>query len=235
MRARSRSGATLVKLADYLAGMEAATTAAELEAAIHAPFNHTYSGPKWARISKVRRVAGERIVSSHPNGRFVPHFGERRTLTLCGETYRVGRGQNSAGVRYVWHFAEHWARTVLVANGFSARASHLIWSTAFDYPHRALAIVADALAGKLPDPRFNRLILWPRRHHGMPVRVNRRTEAKGRAHRDCRCGGWLWDWGCGFNGYANFINWRCDRCPRVFTEYVTDERLSAIRAPARSA
>lgn len=226
-----------MKLTEYLDGMQAASTAAELETAIQAagrakpPFKHPFSGPTWSRICNVRKEAGERICAAHPNGKFVPHLGSRHRLTVCGETYSVGYGQNSTGVRYCWHYAKEWACEVLARRGFSKRAATQIWDTAFDYPHRALDVVADAIAGKVPDPRFNRLIPHSRRYTtGDPVRVSRRTEAKDRAHRPCKCGtGWLWDWGAGWDGSHSFINWHCDRCPRVYTEYVTNNRLTEIR------
>jgi hypothetical protein len=224
-------------LMEYLDGMRAASTAAELEAAVQAasrakpPFKHPFSGPTWGRICNVRKEAGRRICAEHLNGKFVPYLGPRRRLTVCGETYSVGYGQNSTGVRYVWHAAKEWFYGVMAERGFSKRAASRIWDTAFDYPHRALGVVADALAGKTPDPRFNRLIPHSRRYTtGDPVRVNRRTEAKDRAHRHCKCaGGWLWDWGAGWDGAHSFINWHCDRCPRVYTEYVSNDRLTAIR------
>jgi hypothetical protein len=223
-----------MKLPEYLDGMASATTAAELEAAIRAPSEHRFSGPTWRRICKVRIEAAHRICDAHPHGRFVPRFGTRRLLTVCGETFRVGHGQNSTGIRYAWHDAQQWAEQVLRDNGLSRRAAYGVWSTAFDYPHRALAVIDDALAGRLPDPRFNRLIYRGRCSTGTPVRVNRRTEAEHRAHRPCKCGGLLWDWGCGWNGYANYIEWRCDRCPRLYTEYLTDGRLGEIRSrPAK--
>lgn len=210
--------------------MTAAMTPAELDSAIRAPFSQSFRGPTWSRICKARIEAGRRICASDPKGRFVPAFGPQRNLTVCGETYRVGRGQNSAGARYVWHSAQEWATSVLRRHGFTQRAAYGIWSTAFDYPHRALAVVEDALAGKLPDPRFNRLVYTGRSLAGRPVHVNRRTEARLRAHRPCKCGGMLWDWGAGWNGYANFISWRCDRCTRTFEMYVTNDGLSQIRS-----
>ncbi len=206
-----------MSLTEYLDGMHAATTADELEAAIQVDCKHPYHGRTWSRICKVRIHAGERIVAAHPNGYFVPRFGAGRILTVCGEQYKVGSGQNSAGVRYAWSYAREWAEGVLRTNGFSRRAANRVWDGCFDYPHRALATVEDALAGRLPDPPFNRLI-YIRNTIGGPVRVNRQMEAKNRAHRPCKCGGWRWDWGCGWTGYAWFINWYCDRCPRIYGE-----------------
>ena len=52
-----------MKLSDYLEGMRAATSADELEAAIQAPFEHSYRGRTWSQICKVRVEAGNRIVA----------------------------------------------------------------------------------------------------------------------------------------------------------------------------
>lgn len=228
-----------MKLTEYLDGMREASTADELEAAIRAPFEHSYQGRTWARIRKVVLEAGVRICDAHPNGHFVPRYGPKRHLTVCGESYRVGKGGNSTGVRYAWTNAEHWATGVLRANGFGKRAAHEVWEWALSYPHRALQKVEAALAGELPDPTFDVLIDTTSSFGtGESVRVNRDTEADGRAHRSCPCGGcegWLWDWGAGHNGYANFINWRCDSCPRTFTEYLSDGRLYEIRNPKAAA
>ncbi len=223
-------------LTEYLDGMRAAATAADLEKAIRAPHEHRFTGRTWERICTVRIESGRRICDAHQHGRFVPRFGGRRLLTVCGETYRVARGYNSAGVRYAWHYATEWATGVFAANGLNKRAASLILDTALNYPHRALGVVGDALAGKLPMPRFDRLIYEGHCATGTPVQVDRKHESRHRAHRPCRCGGLLWDWGCGWNGWAEFISWRCDRCPRVYTEYVTGKRLREIRErPSRLA
>ena len=220
-----------MKLSEYLDGMGRASTADELEAAVQAPHKHFFIGKTWSRISNVRIAEGKRICDAHPNGRFVPRFGPHRRLTVCGESYRVWIGGNSTGVRYAWTYAQEWAEGVLRDNGFSMRAAHAVYEWAFEYPHRALRAVENALAGKLPDPPFGVLLPHDDREGGRPVRVDRAADAEERAHRACECGdGWLWDWGCGWCGYANFINWHCDRCPRVFTEYVTNERLHEIRS-----
>ncbi len=214
-------------LNDYLDGMRAATTAKELECAIQKPFKHPFGGPTWSRICSTRIDAGHRICDAHPLGRFVPRLGPRHRLTV------FGYGQNSTGVRYCGHYAQQWCEGVLRDNGFTMRAANRIWESSFDYPHRALKTVESALAGKLPDPRFHRLIPHKQYGHEQPVRIDRET--KDRAHRPCKCGGWLWDWGSGWNGYATFLNWHCDRCPRVYTEYVTAERFANIRRPRRAA
>lgn len=212
-------------LTEFLDGMRRAATADELEAAIQAPFKHPFHGRTWSRICKVRVEAGERICAADPNGRFVPRFGPRRRLTVCGQTYRIANGGNSTGVRYAWSYAEDWARDILVAEGFTKRAFHSIWDSAFDYPHRSLRVVEEALNGKLPDPELNELRLRDSgRSDGRPVRVNREIEAERRSHRPCECGdgGWLWDWGAGWSGYAYHVSWHCDRCPKVFGEWVAD-------------
>lgn len=225
-----------MNLTEYLDRMRAARTADELEAAIQAPHKHAFRGRVWDRICKVRIEAGQRICDAAPNGRFVPRYElRRRRLTVCGEGYRVAKGGNGAGSRYVWSHAEDWARGILLAEGFGKRAFHAVWSWAFTYPHRALRQVESALAGQLPDPPFNRLIYVGNGVNEAGVRVDRRAEQDRRAHRPCKCGGWRWDWGCGWNGYANVIQWRCDRCPRVYREYVTNQRLTEIRQNLRGA
>lgn len=215
----------------YLDGIRAAGTVAELERAIRAPFKHRFHGAQWRRICRARIEAAHRIIAAHPLGRYVPVVGERRRLTICGRECRVGYGQNGAGERWVWHAAETWAIDILRAEGMGKRAAHLIWSNATDgYPHRTLDVVEQALAGKLPDPRFDRLIYRGLCTTGTGVHVpDREEEAKNRAHRPCKCGGWLWDWGAGWCGYADFISWRCDRCPRTYTEYLSPGRLYALR------
>jgi hypothetical protein len=218
-------------LSEYLDGMRAAATDKELEAAIQAPFKHSFSGQTWSRICKVRREAGLRICAAHPNGRFVPMVGPRRRLTICGREYGVGYGQNSTGERYVWTYAQNWAVEVLREHGFGIRAAHLIWDNCGGYPHRALQCVEEALAGLHPDPPMNRLI-YVRDTVGGPVRVNRRDEAKHRAHRPCRCGGTRWDWGSGYSLGITFVHWYCDGCPRIYEEYVTEDRFRKIRSAA---
>lgn len=216
----------MMTLTEYLDGMRQASTADELEAAIQAPHEHPFVGKVWSRICNVRIEAGERICDASPNGRFVPRFGPRRRLTVCGQTHRVANGGNSAGVRYVWSYAEDWARAILLAEGFTKRAFHSIWDSAFEYPHRSLQAVERALAGELPDPVFDELRLLHNRSDDRPARVDRQTEADCRSHRPCECGddGWLWDWGGGWIGYAYHVAWHCDRCPKVFGEYLTDLR-----------
>jgi hypothetical protein len=222
-------------LTEYLDGMRAASTADELETAIQGarkaepPFKHPFTGPTWSRICNVRREAGRRICASHPNGRFVPSLGDRHLLTICGETYRIGYGQNSAGVRYCWHYAQEFAVEVLTRNGIGVRAAHQIWDVAFDYPHRALGIIDEFFAGKIRDPKLNRMIYSGRCLTGTPVHVNRRAEAPHRSHRPCKCGGMLWDWGAGYSCGFNFINWRCDRCTRLYTLYLSNEGLRQVR------
>jgi hypothetical protein len=222
-----------IRLTDYLDGMRAATTSSELEAAIQAPFRHSFRGRTWSAICKVRIEAGKRICAAHPNGRFIPRFGPRRRLTVCGQEYGVGRGQNSTGVRYVWHFAGEWAKQVLMDNGMSARAAHRIWGGWSDYPHRCLLTVEDALAGKIHDPEFNVLHRHERTGHGNPISYsvdqNNDCTFDKRATRPCGCGGTLFDWGSGYSEGFNFINWHCNKCPDVFTEYMTSERMSELR------
>lgn len=228
---------TPMKLAEYLDGMRAATTAEELEAAIQAPFKHAFRGRTWSAICDVRREVGNRIVASHPLGKYVPQFGSRRILMICEDTYKVGRGQNSTGVRYVWEYARIWARDVLMRNGFSRRAAYRIcdgdW---FSYPHRSLSTVEAALAGKIPDPELNVLIRHERTGYGQPinysVEMNDADKWDHRASRPCECGGTLFDWGGGYSEGFEFINWHCNKCPDVFTEYMDSRRFAELRRAA---
>lgn len=226
-----------MKLIEYLDGMRSASTAKELEAAIQADFKHSFRGRTWSQICKVRIEAGERICAAHPHGHFVPRLGDRHALTVCGETYKVGYGQNSTGVRYCWHYAGEWAMGLLKENGFSTTAAYRIWDGWSHYPHRALSIVELALAGKIPDPRLNRLIRHKRTGYGSPIRYtveqNNVDTYDRRASRPCKCGGTLFDWGCGHSEGFEFINWHCNKCPDVFTEYMTQKRLYELRSASR--
>ncbi|MYE00094.1 MAG: hypothetical protein F4Y03_02280 [Alphaproteobacteria bacterium] len=217
-----------MKLTEYLDGMRAASTADALEAAIQAPYEHTFTGPTWSRICNVRIEAGERICDGHPHGHLVPKLGKRHRLTVAGEVYRVGYGGNSAGVRYAWCAAEDWARGILVdQHGFTKRAFHAVWEWAFSYPHRALREVERALAGELPDPQLNVLTLERETLDGTPIRIQRDgEEAERRAHRLCPCDkdGRLWDWGAGWSGYAYHVAWYCDRCAAIYGEWTADLR-----------
>ncbi len=223
-------------LSEYLDGMRSATTAAELETAIQASYKHRCIGRTWTQISRVRIEAGNRICAAHPNGQFVPHYNSRRELTLCGQTYRVGRGQNSTGIRYSWHAAETWAKNILHTHGFSKRAAYRIWDRWTDYPHRCLAIVDAALAGEIPDPVMNALIP-DQNPSGNPLRYSiEQNDADihdRRATRPCGCGGTLFDWGAGTGEGFDCISWRCNACSNAFTEYMTREQLYALREAAR--
>lgn len=227
-----------IRLSDYLDGISAATTANELEAAIQVPYEHSYRGRTWSRICKVRIASGQRICAAHPLGFYAPHFGQRRQLSVCKETYRVGRGQNSTGVRYVWHGAGEWAKDVLVRNGFSIRAAHRVWDGGWDtYPHRVLTVVDDALNGRIPDPDLNVLIRHERTDYGRPVKLtveqNDAEELFRRATRPCECGGALFDWGGGHSEGFEFISWHCNQCPDVFTEYMTRQRFYELRSQTK--
>lgn len=225
-----------MKLCEYLAGFESATTSEELEAAIRAPFKHRYGGPTWSRISKARINKGRQLVDGHPHGGFVPHFkeGRGRQLLVCGESYKVGRGQNSTGVRYTWHYAGEWAIKVLRRRGFTKRASHRLWDSDWaTYPHRSLGLVEAALAGKIPDPETGVLIRHDRCGFGRPIRLtveqNDSDSLYYRANKPCECGGILFDWGGGFSEGFDFVNWHCNGCPDVFTEYLDAGGLAALR------
>lgn len=228
-----------MKLDEYLAGMEAATTVATLEAAIQAPFTHKFRGRVWERISDVRIRKGYKIVAAHPLSRFVPHFGggRSRTLTVCGETFKVGRGGNSTGVRYAWHYAGEWAKEVLQRNGFTKRAAERLWGCGRDYPHRLLAVIELAVAGGIPDPELNVMIRYV--GSGSPisytVEQNDADKQDRRATKPCDCGGTLFDWGAGHSEGFDYVSWYCNGCPDSFTEYLGPGELRALRNPAKVA
>lgn len=226
----------LADLEPYLDGMRAAETPEALEKAfqrdtMYMRFGYNSRGMKL--IDKVRVEAGVKLCEAHPNGWFVPRYGPNRRLEVCGETYRVGRGGNSTGVRYAWAYAESWAIGHMVRNGLSLKAAHSVWSSFRDYPHRALLTVVEGLAGKLPDPELNVLIRHRRSGGGRPisysVEENERCHNE-RASRPCPCGGTLFDWGGGHSAGFEFINWHCIKCPDVFTEYMTRAQFYALRA-----
>lgn len=218
-----------MNLSTYLNGLRAAKTAAQLDSAILAPYAHSFKGRSWAAICKVRIECGVAICDAHPNGRFVPRL-EGGTLTVCGEHYRVGRGHNSTGIRYVWHAAREFANDVLRRNGLSRRAASRILERWNGYPHRCLAIIEDALDGKLPDPPMNRLV-YSRKSDPIRITVagNREDQADRRAARRCGCGGTRFDWGSGLSDGFTVVEWRCNKCRRVYVEYVTPERFAEIR------
>lgn len=221
-----------MKLAEYLEGMRQATTADELEAAIQAPFKHSFHGRTWSAICKVRIERGVAICDEHPNGRFVPRMNGR-ALTVCGEKYGVGRGNNSTGVRYVWHSAAEFTKAILKRNGFSTRAASRIWECWRDYPHRCLGLIESALKGELADPPLNKLLFA---YDGagpvnITVEANESDGLDRRATMPCKCGGTLFDWGAGFNYDFTFVSWHCNRCSSVYTEYVTPDRFAEIRQP----
>ncbi|HEY0120624.1 MAG TPA: hypothetical protein VGC14_02490 [Rhizobium sp.] len=221
-----------MKLAEFLEGIRNATSAEELQAAITADFKHSYRGPTWTKICHARIEAGYRLVDAHEHGQFVPRFGPGRKLQVCGETYGVGRGHNSTGVRYVWHSAGEWAMSIMRKNGLSIRASHRVWDEWNGYPHRCLAVIEKSLAGEIPDPTMDTLI-GPHKGHSpinYSIEQNEADRWDRRASRPCPCGaGTLFDWGGSWSEGFDFVNWHCNACPDVYTEYMSRERFYAMR------
>lgn len=221
-----------MKLSEYLGGLRQASTAEELEAAIQAPYKHAFHGRTWTTICKVRTDVGNAIVAAHPLGKFVPRMIGRR-LTVVGETYGVSRGGNSTGVRYAWHAAGEFAKSVLKRHGFTTRAASRIWDSWSDYPHRCLAVVEKALAGGYQDPVMDTLIFCYT--GGGPVNItveeNNADDCGKRATMSCKCGGTLFDWGCGFSDDFTHVSWHCNQCADVYTEHVTPQRFREIRQP----
>jgi len=223
----------LAKLeAEQIAALRAAKTQDEIQAAIVMNLHENFSKAARCRIQNVRAECGKAMVRAHPLGKYVPIYESKTNrLHLLGESYKVGHGQNGAGVRYVWHFAKEWARDILQKNGFSRRASYRITDTSWDYLHRALPIIEAALAGEIPDPDLN--ILVPnKRSWGEPVKLSVEQNAKDsfpRATRTCQCGGTLFDWGASSDHGWDWVSWYCNKCPESFTEYLADGQLYAMR------
>jgi len=223
-----------ITLNDYLNGIAQATTVTELENAIRVPYKHSYHGRIWTRICRARISQGIAICDAHPLGRFVPRFQNRgRVLTVCGEDYRVGRGYNSTGISYVWHFAQEWASTVMLKNGLTARAAYHVWQAWRDYPHRCLTVIERAMAGSYPDRPLNRLRLSHLSSAPLSYTLaqNDADEFDRRATRPCRCGGTRFDWGAAYTGTEYAMNWHCNGCRRVYVEFMTDKRLGELRRP----
>lgn len=226
----------MLELQPYLEGMRAAMTAEELETAFQKDREyqrHGFQSRATRAIDRVRIEEGLRLCSEHPHGHLVPRYGQRRRLEVCGETYRVARGGNSTGVRYAWAYAEDWAIDAMMKGGLSRKAAHLVWNSFRDYPHRALQTVEEAMAGRIPDPELGVLIRseYPA---NAPIRYtaedNGRNSWDRRASRPCTCGGTLFDWGCGHSCGFEFVEWRCNACTAVFTEYMTKQQLYDLRS-----
>lgn len=139
------AGGEVVKLSEHLSAIAIAKTPKELEArcrAAHHQFKPNPPNRTWGAISKARVARAAQLIAEHPNGHLIPVLGPRHLLTVCGETYKVGYGQNGAGVRWAWAGAEKWAMGVLKKNRVRAATQRTIWAWALgDYPDRALAAV----------------------------------------------------------------------------------------------
>ncbi|WP_430912865.1 hypothetical protein [Methylobacterium sp. sgz302541] len=230
-----RSTGIKAATAQHVAALASASTPAEIESAFQAALNDLgrYRSSRHRPIHAAMVARGLELCAAHPRGGFVPRFGAGRRLHVRGEVYRVGRGQNSTGVRYVWAYAERWARARMEDGGLSITASKRVWGSWSDYPHRALRVIEEFDAGKHRDPVMNTLIRQPDSRG--PIRCEIGEDQDRRAHRPCECGGTLFDWGCGWSSRIIPLEWRCNRCSAVFIEYVSDERLRAIRTPSHPA
>lgn len=56
--------------------------------------------------------------------------------------------------------------------GLSVRASYRVWENWAQYPHRCLAVIDKALAGKIPDPALNVLIAQKLYGSEKPIRYS---------------------------------------------------------------
>lgn len=144
-------------LREHISAMHNAASVKELERACRAaydafPFRDWPNGGRsHVRIVAARIKAGHALCDKSAAGYLVPRFDFRSSrLTVCGESKRVGRGQNGAGVLWVWAAAEAWALDVLKRNGVPPSARQVIWSWWGQYPHRALREAERVLRRKRP-------------------------------------------------------------------------------------
>jgi hypothetical protein len=218
-----------MELDDYLAGMRAATTADELEAALMAPYEHPYAGPIWNAICKTRVEEGLRLCADHPQGRLVPRFNGD-AITVCGELLTPGPGFLAQNQHFDSPEVTQLVKGALVRQGLSSRAAHRVAQAWIEYPHRCLAILESALKGELDDPPMNKLFLshLGRGPVALTVADNNADHEHRRASMPCQCHGTLFEWSNQEDDGITVVNWRCNRCDRVFAEYVTPERLDAI-------
>jgi hypothetical protein len=211
-----------MKRKEYIDGLRSASTVEELETAIQAPYHRS-----WRMILGIIRERAERLCASHPDSRFIP-LRKGNQLEICGESHSCGRGGG-----YYGYGAEEVVKGALRRNGLSQTAAYRIWEwAAGPYLHRCIPIIADARAGKLSDPPMNRLIFAGMSCCGpinMSVEANAADDISSRATLPCGCGGTLFDWGSGYSDGFNFVSWRCNKCPRTYSEWVTDERFREIR------
>ena len=212
----------MMKRKEYIDGLRSASTVEELETAVQAPYHRS-----WRMITGIIRERAEALCASHPHSRFIP-LRNGNQLEICGEFHSCGRGGG-----YYGYGAEEVVKGALRRNGFSQTAAYRIWELATEaYLHRCVQIIADALDGKLLDPPMNRLIFAGISCCG-PVNISvEDNEAEGtyrRATLACECGGTLFDWGSGYSDGFNFVSWRCNECPRTYSEWVTNERFREIR------
>lgn len=235
-------------LDEHLAALAAAPDAVALEAAFQAAIADfpMFRRRGWQlvrsrlaiRIDEAMRQRGRALCDTHPHGHLIPRIGPRRLLTCCGESYRVGYGGNSTGERYCWHAAKGWAVGLMKRAGLSQRAAYSVWDSWSDYPHRALQAAERGLAGRNPDPVLNVLLRsdYPgTRPISLTVKANAKATYDKRASRPCpSCGGTLFDWGGGCSDGFDYINWRCNGCTDVFTEYMTYQQFCDLRQQPRA-
>lgn len=226
------------QLANSLKAISKARTPSDLEKLFQEAHMNNKSHPSsrtWRQIGGAMCERGSALVRARQAGFYVPQYGARRQLTLCGEVYRVGCGQNSTGVRYCWTYAEIWANQVLHERGAPREVRKGIWDSCFDYPHRALAVAIEwRKHPNRPEPVYTRP-----QYIKFHETVRFRGMDEDRAMRPCPgCGGDQMDWGSGHIDYIEprySMEWRCMSCNRAEAEIMTTARLYQMRAkdPAR--
>lgn len=129
------------KLHDYLKAIRGASTPHALESAFRATFRLGYARRTQERIRDAVYSRGLSLCTELDLAGFVPRYDRRSTrLMVCGESILVGRGGNSAGVRWVWATADNWVKERLqcFCPDRVARDIQDWWKC---YPHRALRSV----------------------------------------------------------------------------------------------
>lgn len=100
---------------------------------------YKFRHPKEKEIRAAIEKRGWELVQLHPKSKRIPKlvWKGQWTVEYYGETYKAGRGQNSAGVRYVWAGLECWVMRVGKWRNKDTCRAVLDWLR-YGMPHRAL-------------------------------------------------------------------------------------------------
>ncbi len=130
------------KLAEHLKRIREAKTTKELESFCQAAWNdYPIKFGQNRTHNKIDRAIvgrGKELCNMHPKGDMVPQYRKRNRITVCNETYAVGYGGNSTGVRYARMAANRWVEKILLENGATEELAKNIANWWKRFPHRAL-------------------------------------------------------------------------------------------------